>query len=561
MKVIFMAYKALYRKFRPQVFEDVVGQNPITTTLKNQIKAKSISHAYLFSGTRGTGKTSTAKIFARAVNCLQPEDFNPCNQCEVCKGILTESIMDVVEIDAASNNGVDHIRELRENVKYPPSKGSYKIYIIDEVHMLSTGAFNALLKTLEEPPNHVIFILATTDPQKLPATILSRCQRYDFKGVTTKAIIERLKEICSKLEVDAEEEALRIIAINAGGALRDALSILEQCISFTDGKLTEEEVIDTLGLVNHQMIFSLVEAIAKKNTSEAIHLIQKIVGEGKDVQQLIKELVYHFRNLMMAKINVELEELLSLSKEVLEKLQQQSKSFSINGIKEAINILSELEGKAKYAAQPKILLEVAAVSLCIEKQEENVDSLIERVLQLEKKIASGKSAFKETSLRETYSTNIVENPVKKIKTVEKAAEEESLGPEKTEKEEIESSKEEALDFSALKDGWQEVKDFIKRDKKAQVEAMLKEGNIEGIKGNRLIISFKDGYGFHRETLDKEKNKEYIASIIKKVTGQNPKLSFVMEYEINEKQKNNDEEIIIEKLKKVLPEGLLEIVDE
>ncbi|SET71812.1 DNA polymerase-3 subunit gamma/tau [Natronincola peptidivorans] len=556
-----MAYKALYRKFRPQVFEDVVGQNPITTTLKNQIKAKSISHAYLFSGTRGTGKTSTAKIFARAVNCLQPEDFNPCNQCEVCKGILTESIMDVVEIDAASNNGVDHIRELRENVKYPPSKGSYKIYIIDEVHMLSTGAFNALLKTLEEPPNHVIFILATTDPQKLPATILSRCQRYDFKGVTTKAIIERLKEICSKLEVDAEEEALRIIAINAGGALRDALSILEQCISFTDGKLTEEEVIDTLGLVNHQMIFSLVEAIAKKNTSEAIHLIQKIVGEGKDVQQLIKELVYHFRNLMMAKINVELEELLSLSKEVLEKLQQQSKSFSINGIKEAINILSELEGKAKYAAQPKILLEVAAVSLCIEKQEENVDSLIERVLQLEKKIASGKSAFKETSLRETYSTNIVENPVKKIKTVEKAAEEESLGPEKTEKEEIESSKEEALDFSALKDGWQEVKDFIKRDKKAQVEAMLKEGNIEGIKGNRLIISFKDGYGFHRETLDKEKNKEYIASIIKKVTGQNPKLSFVMEYEINEKQKNNDEEIIIEKLKKVLPEGLLEIVDE
>lgn len=558
-----MAYKALYRRFRPQIFEDVIGQSSITTTLKNQIKSSNISHAYLFSGTRGTGKTSTAKIFARGVNCLNPQDYNPCNECEVCKGILTENIMDVIEIDAASNNGVDHIRELRENVKYPPSKGRYKVYIIDEVHMLSSGAFNALLKTLEEPPNHVIFILATTDPQKLPATILSRCQRFDFKAVTTQDMIKRLKDICDALGVETEDKALRTIAINAGGALRDALSILEQCISFTDGKLTEEEVIDTLGIVNYAILFALVEAIAEKNTSRAISLVQTVVGEGKDIQQLIKDLIHYFRNLMMAKMGVELEELLSMSNEVLEQLKQQSKEFKIKAITEAVYILSDIEVKAKYAAHPRILLEVGIVSLCQEEEETSTERLVERIYRLEKMITSASS-------KNIYEKPIEDNgPKKKQDRVLTSEKEEKLSvipqeeyaAETSKVEEIESDLANPPDFSTIEGQWQEVKDAIKRDKKAQIEAILKEGELETVKGHTLVVSFKDGYGFHRETLDKEKNKEYIASVIEKVTGQKLKLSFIMAYETAEKEKNSEEDIFIEKLEKSVPEGLLEVFDE
>ncbi|SNS53842.1 DNA polymerase-3 subunit gamma/tau [Anaerovirgula multivorans] len=558
-----MAYKALYRRFRPQIFEDVIGQSSITTTLKNQIKSSNISHAYLFSGTRGTGKTSTAKIFARGVNCLNPQNYNPCNECEVCKGILTENIMDVIEIDAASNNGVDHIRELRENVKYPPSKGRYKVYIIDEVHMLSSGAFNALLKTLEEPPNHVIFILATTDPQKLPATILSRCQRFDFKAVTTQDMLKRLKDICDALGVETEDKALRMIAINAGGALRDALSILEQCISFTDGKLTEEEVIDTLGIVNYEILFALVEAIAEKNTSKAISLVQTVVGEGKDIQQLIKDLIHYFRNLMMAKMEVQLEELLSMSNEVLDQLKQQSKRFKTKDITEAIYTLSDIEVKAKYAAHPRILLEVGIVALCQEEEEISTERLVERIHRLEKIVASPPP-------RNIYEKSIESNISKKKQDIALVDEKEEMlsvvpqeeyASEASKAEEIEGDLVNPPDFSTIEGQWQEVKDAIKRDKKAQVEAILKEGELETIKGHTLIISFKDGYGFHRETLDKEKNKEYIASVIEKVTGQKLKLSFIMAYEATEKEKNSEEDIFVEKLKKSVPEGLLEVFDE
>lgn len=557
-----MTYKALYRRFRPQVFEDVIGQKAITTTLKNQIRAKNISHAYLFTGTRGTGKTSTAKIFARAVNCLNPQEDNPCNECEVCRGILTESIMDVIEIDAASNNGVDNIRELRENVKYPPSKGKYKVYIIDEVHMLSTGAFNALLKTLEEPPNHVIFILATTDPQKLPATILSRCQRFDFKGITTRDIIEKLKEICIELGIEVEEGALRVIAINAGGALRDALSTLEQCISFTNDKLTEKELTDILGIVNQDLLFSMVENIGKKNTSEALYILQKVVDEGKDIQQFIKDLIHHFRNLMMSKMNVELEEILSLSQEILDRLRQQSKELDIDRITEAINLLSDVEVKAKYATYPRILLEVAIVSLCQEKEGTSIKGLVERVHHLEKMMET-RTIKKESKGLVSSKPSVKE---KNQETLPNEKEEMIKEEGVTEESIINNPQEEEIsvnppDFSVVVERWQEIRDTIRGDKKAQIEAMLKEGTLEEIRKNTLIISFKDGYGFHRETLDKEKNKEYIASVIEKITGQKLKLSFVMAYELADKNEESQEDLIIEKLKKSLPEGLLEVFDE
>ena len=554
-----MIYKALYRRFRPQIFEDVIGQDPIITTLKNQIKSNNISHAYLFCGTRGTGKTSTARIFARAVNCSNPQDFNPCNKCSICNGILDESIMDIVEIDAASNRGVENIRELRETVKYPPSRGKYKVYIIDEVHMLTTEAFNALLKTLEEPPKHIIFILATTDPQKLPPTILSRCQRFDFKSVTTKDIVKGLRNICKELQVEVEEDALNIIAINASGALRDALSILEQCISFSDKKISTQDVVETLGIVNQEILLNLANAIGEKNSSEAIYIVQKIIEEGKDVQQLIKDLIRHFRNLIMIKMEVELEELQNLSQEVIEKLEKQGKLFDSQDITEIIYTLSDTEAKAKYAAQPRILLEVAIISLCQRKEANNIESLISRIRELEEKldkIADGFDGISKINHQPNVE-QVIKRPQKEEKIVRDLTREEN-------KETIkEDHNKKSVDFIEIQNKWEEIKEFIKQDKKAQIEALLKEGNLEGMRDDVLIISFKDGYGFHRETLDQVKNKEYIIGIIEKITGQKIRLSLIMEYELggNKSDNKDEEEEFIKKLQESVPSELLEIYDE
>ena len=289
-------HKALYRVYRPKTFGDVVGQEHIVKTLKNQIKNNNIGHAYLFSGTRGTGKTSTAKIFARAVNCLNPINEEPCNECEICIDTLNDNIMDIVEIDAASNNSVDDIRELRESVKYTPSKAKYKVYIIDEVHMLSQGAFNALLKTLEEPPSYVIFILATTEPHKIPATILSRCQRFDFKRVSSKDIASRMSYICKKENIEAEEKALSLIARNSQGALRDALSILDQCMSFGNEKIEYNDVIELLGTVNIDELFELSQSIIDENTKKSLEILNEFIIWGKDIRNLINDLIDHFRN-------------------------------------------------------------------------------------------------------------------------------------------------------------------------------------------------------------------------------------------------------------------------
>ena len=292
-------HKALYRVYRPKTFEDVVGQEHIVKTLKNQIKNNNIGHAYLFSGTRGTGKTSTAKIFARAVNCLNPINEEPCNECEICVDTLNDNIMDIVEIDAASNNSVDDIRELRESVKYTPSKAKYKVYIIDEVHMLSQGAFNALLKTLEEPPSYVIFILATTEPHKIPATILSRCQRFDFKRVSSKDIADRMSYICEKENIQAEDKALSLIARNSQGALRDALSILDQCMSFGNDKIEYNDVIELLGTVNIDELFQLSQSIIDEDTKKSLQILNEFIIWGKDIRNLINDLIDHLFYLLL----------------------------------------------------------------------------------------------------------------------------------------------------------------------------------------------------------------------------------------------------------------------
>ncbi len=552
-----MEYRALYRRFRPQIFEDIVGQDSITTTLKNQIKSSKISHAYLFCGTRGTGKTSTARILARAVNCSKPQDSNPCNKCDICQEILKDNNIDVIEIDAASNRGVENIRELRETVKFPPSRGRYKIYIIDEVHMLTTEAFNALLKTLEEPPDHIIFILATTDPERLPATILSRCQRFDFKILSTGDIIKRLGEVAKALEIEVEEEALRIIAINSEGALRDALSVLEQCVSFMDEKLTGKDVVDILGIVNYETIYKLVEAIINQDTPMAISIIQKIIDDGKDIQQLIKDLIYYFRNLMMVKLGVELEELLIISEEILKNFEIQSNRISTEAITEAIYSLSETETKAKYSRQPRILLEISIVSLCHRRGKHSIEGLIERIEKLEEKVIS----FPEAGARERPHDEVRAKDRKEPKAIIETREiqggvEAKAGGKKEEK-----NLESIGDFTVIKEKWQEIREFIIRDKKAQVEAFLKEGSLEGIKEGRLIISFNDDHVFHRDNLARERNSNYISEVIEKITGQKLQLSFVLLSEIGKKKEDNDQDILEEKLKEFVPKGMLEIVDE
>ncbi|HPU41417.1 MAG TPA: DNA polymerase III subunit gamma/tau, partial [Acetivibrio clariflavus] len=294
-----MSYLALYRKWRPMVFEDVVEQEHVVKTLKNSILAGRIAHAYLFCGTRGTGKTTMAKIFSRAINCLNSKDGDPCNECEICKGILNGSLLDVIEIDAASNNSVDNVREIRDEVVYTPSKARYKVYIIDEVHMLSTGAFNALLKTLEEPPGHVVFILATTEPHKLPATILSRCQRFDFRRIPVESIVKRIGYIAENSGVSIEEEGLRLIARMSDGALRDAISILDQCISLGNKHLTYEDVLSIVGIVNNTFVADVVDAINTKEVDRVLQLINVLVMDGKNITQFVSDLILYYRNLLI----------------------------------------------------------------------------------------------------------------------------------------------------------------------------------------------------------------------------------------------------------------------
>ena len=343
-----MSYTALYRKFRPQNFEDVKGQEHIVTTLKNQIKADRIGHAYLFCGTRGTGKTTIAKILAKAVNCEHPVDGSPCGQCPACQAIGDGTSMNVIEIDAASNNGVDNIREIREEVAYRPTAGRYKVYIIDEVHMLSAGAFNALLKTLEEPPSYVIFILATTEVHKIPITILSRCQRYDFKRITVETIADRLTELMEKEGNQVEDKAIRYIAKAADGSMRDALSLLDQCIAFYLGeKLTYEKVLENLGAVDTEVFSGLLRQILAQDTPKAIRTLEKIIIQGRELGQFVTDFIWYMRNLLLVATSDNPEEAVDVSAENLERMKEESRMVSIETLMRYIRIFSELSNQIK----------------------------------------------------------------------------------------------------------------------------------------------------------------------------------------------------------------------
>ena len=385
-----MSYVALYRKFRPSGFEDVKGQDHISKTLQNQIKADRIGHAYLFCGTRGTGKTSVAKIFAKAVNCENPINGSPCGECSSCKAISEGRSMNVIEIDAASNNGVDNIREIREEVAYRPTEGRFKVYIIDEVHMLSIGAFNALLKTLEEPPEYVIFILATTEAHKIPITILSRCQRYDFKRITIDTIAARLTELMGKEQIEVEEKAIRYIAKAADGSMRDALSLLDQCIAFYIGqKLTYDHVLEVLGAVDTDVFSRLLREIIGKDIAKVLKTLEELVMQGRELSQLATDFTWYLRNLLLVKSSDNMEDVLDVSTENLAQLKEEAMMIENETLIRYIRIFSELSNQLKYATQKRVLLEVALIKLFRPAMEANTDSLLERIRAVEAQLEKG----------------------------------------------------------------------------------------------------------------------------------------------------------------------------
>jgi len=536
-------HKALYRVYRPQKFEDVVGQEHITKTLRNQIDSDNIGHAYLFSGTRGTGKTSTAKIFARAVNCLDSIDQEPCNECEVCRDILSDNIMDVVEIDAASNNSVDDIRELRESVKYSPTKAKYKVYIIDEVHMLSQGAFNALLKTLEEPPSYVIFILATTEPHKIPATILSRCQRFDFKRVTVKDITLRMKRICTEENIEVEDKALNLIARNSQGALRDALSILDQCISFGDSKIDYKDVVELLGTVNIEQLFDLAQYIINQNTKESLKILNEFIVWGKDIRNLINDLIDHFRNLMICKVSNDLDEIIALPEETINQLREQSKTVNNNDLIRILNILSETQDNIRIASNPRVVAEITMMKIAQPMFDESKEALIKRIENLEKVIESGNITVTNVSV--PTSNNTTENNETKVE-------------ESVEYEQVRSE-----DVSIIENAWKNILKSIRADKNMPVYALLGDVKDFNVYDSKLYLIFDDNYGFAKTRLSSPDTIEYIQNKIREVINRSFSVSIYLKSEVKDidleiKKTSTDkgEEI----LKNIVSESILEIKD-
>jgi DNA polymerase-3 subunit gamma/tau len=389
-----MSYTALYRKWRPSTFDEVKGQDHIVTTLKNQVINDRIGHAYLFCGTRGTGKTSVAKILAKAVNCAHPVDGNPCGECEVCRAVAAGASMNVIEIDAASNNGVDNIREIKEEVAYPPTQGRFKVYIIDEVHMLSIGAFNALLKTLEEPPAYVIFILATTEAHKIPITILSRCQRYDFKRISIDTISARLSELMVAEDISADERALRYVAKAADGSMRDALSLLDQCLAFYMGQeLKYENVLEVLGAVDTEVFSDFFRGIVAVDAIGLIHKLEKIIIDGRDLSQFVSDFTWYLRNLMLLQSQTDASDVIEMSEENMKLLKEDAKLTDLNGVMRYIRIFSELSGQLKNSSQKRVMVEVALIKMTQPAMEKGLnDALMDRIAVLERRMETGLEA-------------------------------------------------------------------------------------------------------------------------------------------------------------------------
>ncbi|HAS91432.1 MAG TPA: DNA polymerase III subunit gamma/tau [Clostridiales bacterium] len=530
-----MSHQAIYRKFRPKIFDDVLGQEHVTRTLKNQIMSQNIAHAYLFSGIRGTGKTSTAKIFARAVNCLNNHEGNPCNECEICISILDETNMDVIEMDAASNNGVDDIRELRDKVMFLPVKSKYKVYIIDEVHMLSKGAFNALLKTLEEPPEHLLFILATTEPQKIPATILSRCQRFDLKRINADIIVENMKKICNELEIKYEEKALKLIAANSEGAMRDAQSILDRCISF-NSQVDYDTVINLLGTVNYQVILEAVEAIADKNIVKTMSLVDNILNSGKELTFFLDELIICFRNMLIIKTTNSSDNLMRISEDETNEIKELNKKISVEEIVKIIEELSIAQSECKKALNPRVLLETKLIKMLHNVHYVNLDVLVERIENIESSI-NGKYQPKD-AVKEPESTENIERTIKTT-SVKKTEKEDILKTEKIEN--VDKNKEEALEnkqqnksdqaiFDAIISEWQSLLKEIRREN-AGLQAIIRESKLTEVINKKAVFEFDSKFTFHINAANQPKNKEEFKEILSRFLNEKCEVEFITKKEI------------------------------
>lgn len=520
-----MAYTALYREWRPKVFSDVIGQEHITTTLINEIKAGRIGHAYLFSGTRGTGKTTCAKIMAKALNCIDLKDGEPCNVCHMCRKIDSGLSLDVIEQDAATNNKVDDIRELVDEVQYPPHEGKYKVYILDEVHMLSTGAVNAFLKTLEEPPSHVVFILATTDPQKLPVTILSRCQRFDFKRIRYEEIGKRLRLIADRKGIYAEDKSLELIARVSDGAMRDALSMMDQAISMGEGKLDYEEVLDMLGLSGTENLFRISEAILKKDVRNAIQILDEVVDGGKDPYGFTKDLVLHFRNILVAKIMPDPEQVIDMTREDIELLKIQGDLTGNEMITKAIRLLQEAEEQAKFSKQSRIYLELAIINLTKTELDSSRESMLSRISLLEDYIRSG-------NLQPAAKAEVKAEPK------QGASKSQTLsGPEdlKVMKEAVRINEDIFNDdckvtLDMVKRSWKEIMEALKARRQMIIQASIIVGSPMKCDRGVIEVRFAKEYSFNKKRLEKKEYRDVLEDTAAAILGEKVKFRFSVEGE-------------------------------
>ena len=547
-----MAYTALYRKFRPITFGEMVGQEHITRTLKNQIIAGRVGHAYLFNGGRGTGKTSAAKVLARAINCLNSKDGEPCNECEICKAAINGSLTDIVEMDAASNNGVDDIRQIRDEVNFLPTKAKYRVYIIDEVHMLSTGAFNALLKTLEEPPEHVKFILATTKPQKLPATILSRCQRFDFKKISEEDIEKRLEIVCKESNIEITKEALKIISQLAEGAMRDALSILERCLQDGDTKIEEEKVKDLVGIPKFTYINNLTKAIVEKNTDNALNSIDEILKEGKDLQNVLWELIKYIRDILLYKTSKNAS---IYSKEEIKEIEVISKIVEKDRLLSIIYELSDLENEMKKTTQKIILFQVSVLKLCnkninYNKDNQNsnevfqnidnkqIDQLKNKIIELENKI--NKIASNNEVVINKKQQN-VENYPRYLENSENKTEDKNLET----KPKIQQMK--TIKVGEGVNSWGKIVSDLKQEGKIMLYTNLLNSQANEINDMTVGISFPKGLtSFGKTILQKSENINELEKRVSMEFGKPMKIKIIeqnVKIEKNKTETNNLENLV------------------
>ncbi len=534
-----MGYTALYREWRPKNFEDVVGQEHITTTLKNEILNDRIAHAYLFCGTRGTGKTSTAKVMAKALNCLNLQDGEPCNECEMCKKINQGLAIDVTELDAASNNGIDKIRDIIDDTKYPPQEAKYKIYIMDEVHMLSVGAVNAFLKTLEEPPKNVIFILATTDPQKLPITILSRCQRFDFKRIKQKDISDRLKKIVDAQSINYEQKSLDLISRVCDGAMRDALSILDQAIAMGENEIKYEDLVSILGLVTNEYLFDITDAVIDRSVEKTMVIIDKLVYSGKDMQLFIKDLIAHFRNLLMVKVTNNPEEVLDMSLENIQMVKEQGRKIRVEEIMRAIRILQDAEANSKASKQSRLYLELAIIKMCKIEYDTSNEVILSRINQLEESLKNGNIQIVQGEKGNDASKNAHTNTggaADSANVIRKGM----IKPKDSSstKENLEINPNSKLTIDDVGRAWTEILEQFKAKRAMIIYASIVTAKPYSFKGGIVTLEYDAMYAFNRERLQKAEYREVVNTVFSETLKEKVIVDYIVKQESDTKGKED-----------------------